>query len=347
MLYSTASASETTNIAEAVKNSAAVMEATASPGSCYCEANAELLRNGHYEECPSLRYCKTRGVFIPNSLAEEIHPRPRQVGAEIPHFVPLVNALDPRTYAHNYLKGKFRYIAVQVWPLLQNRTGYQRVASKGLKETLGYDGEVILSSVMPDKYIMRDGVERLIAVIKELQPDIALTNDVPTYVDHPRFASLNWLLKGIEGARMMASALDTPLIGLVSGASIPQVELSSRALHALGFDYQALPSLELVKGRKISYLKEYIATIKRNCASLMVLSCSSPRLMSRIHSVDNFVGMGWFHQTYRGKFVLDSRPRYKSMTKSQYHRLATENLVALMETMPNPQVTLEETLRLG
>jgi hypothetical protein len=318
-----------------------------SPGPCYCQANVELLKKGKYEECPSLRYCSAKGVFIPSDLVEEFHPRPRQVDVQMPHFIPLVNALDSRTYAHNYLRGKFQYIVVQVWPLLQNRTGYQRVVSKGLKETLGYDGGIILSSIMPDKYIMRDGVEKLIAVIKELQPDIALTNDVPTYINHPRYASLNWLLKGLEGARMMASTLDIPLIGLVSGASTPQVELSSSSLRAFGFDYQALPSLELVRGRKIDCLKEYVALVKRNCKSLMILSCSSPRLMSRIHSVENFVGMGWFHQTYRGKFVLDSRPRYKSLTKSQYHRLATENLLAMTETIRNPQVTLEENLKLG
>jgi hypothetical protein len=71
---------------------------------------------------------------------------------------------------------------------------------------------------MPDRFIVSRGVNWLIKAVKALKPDIATTWDVPTYADHPRKASLNWLLKGLEASRRMSLELDIPLIGLVAGA---------------------------------------------------------------------------------------------------------------------------------
>jgi hypothetical protein len=87
------------------------------------------------------------------------------------------------------------------WPLLQQKSALEKVISKGLSDTIDFDGSIILSSVMPDELIIERGVDWYIDLVKALRPSAAVTWDVPTYVNHPRRASLCWLLEGLEGAR--------------------------------------------------------------------------------------------------------------------------------------------------
>jgi hypothetical protein len=230
-------------------------------------------------------------------------------------------------------------VAVQLWKLMRSGPAYRFALSKGLNRMLGFDGKILISSVMPDVDIVQRGVGWFIDATKALKPDVVTTWDVPTYSDHPKKASLNWLLAGLEAARMMALELDTPMIGLVSGADLPQVRLSSTCLRAMGFEYQALACHELLLSRQHAYLRSCASAAARNCPDLTLLSCSHPNLSEKFKIADHFVGMSWFHQAVRGGRLRKRSNRIAGDRRNRTVHLIRENLVetihALHESFPN------------
>lgn len=229
-------------------------------------------------------------------------------------------------------------VAVQLWKLMRSGPAYRLAVSKGLNRMLKFDGKILLSSVMPDAYIVHRGVSWFINAVKELKPDVVTTWDVPTYSDHPKKASLNWLLASLEASRRMSLELDVPMIGLVSGADLPQVELSSNCLRAMGFQYQALACHELLVGRQQAYLKSCASIVRENCSDLTLLSCSHPNLFEKFRVADHFVGMSWFNQAVRGRRLSKSR-EILDHGRSRTTQLIGENLIetvhALSESFPN------------
>src|SRR6267143_4237621 len=247
-----------------------------------------------YLKCPAHQFCESRRISVPAGLVEGQFRRPRLPRFPIPRLVPLINPCDKRTFAHRYLEGRFPMVAVQLWKLMRSGPAYRFALSKGLNRMLGFDGKILISSVMPDVDIVQRGVGWFIDAIKALKPDVVTTWDVPTYSDHPKKASLNWLLGGLEAARRMSLELDTPLIGLVSGADLAQVRLPSTCLRAMGFEHQALSCHELLLARQHAYLKACASVVARNCSDLTLLSCSHPNLFEEFKMADHFVGMSWF-----------------------------------------------------
>jgi hypothetical protein len=298
---------------------------------------------------PSHRFCATKEISIPQGLIDGPFNPPYAPKFTLPRFIPLVNPVDDRTYAHKHLPGTFPVVVVQSWSLFRNSAELQRAKSKGLNDMLGFDGKIILSSVMPDKYIVEKGLDWFVRTVEALNPDAVTTWDVPTYSNHPRMSSLNWLMRGLDAARLMSSKLNIPLIGLVAGADLPQIRLSSACLLAMGFDHQALPCEQLLRDRQLRFLEASIATIKESCPSLMLLSCSHPRLFRRMSLADHFVGMSWFNQAIRGKYLMETRREIKGEEKEpNLTSLLIENLLATIDALNDPQLNsqlkLEEVL---
>lgn len=298
-----------------------------------------------YLKCPSHRFCAAKEVSIPQGLIDGPFSSPRAPEFTLPRFIPLVNPLDRRTYAHRYLEGTFPVVVVQSWSLFRNSAELQRAKSKGLNDVLAFDGKIILSSVIPDKYIVEKGLDWYVRTVDALNPDAMTTWDVPTYSNHPRMSSLNWLLRGLDAARLMSLKLDIPLIGLVAGADLPQVRLSSSCLLAMGFDYQALACEQLLRDRQLRFLQASIAAIKEKSTNLFLLSCSHPRLFGRMSLADHFVGMSWFSQAIRGKYLMETRREAKDERRVQnLSSLFVENLIATIDALSDPQ--LNSQLRL-
>lgn len=272
---------------------------------------------------------------------------PVQVQLPNQRYIPLVSPLTPRTYAHALRPNRFQAVAVMAWPFLQQKSALDKVVSKGLSDTIDFDGSIILSSVMPDELITERGVDWYIGVVKALRPSAAITWDVPTYVNHPRKASLSWLLEGLEGARKMAEGLDIPLIGLVSGADLEQVKLSSAGLEKLGFAMQALACREYVMARKIPHLQRSLEIAKQHSEATMMVSCSSPSLFARFPAADYFVGMGWYNKAYRGQASLGRLSAFHHFDKPGFAQLAGENLDHTLASQNERFPTLEEAYGIG
>lgn len=301
-----------------------------------------------YRDCPSHRFCIRTAIDVPENLKGGPLAEVMPIKFDLPRFIPLVNPLDERTFAHHHLRDFFPVIVVQVWPMLGSRNLVQRIVSKGLKDFLDFDGKILLSSVMPDRYILKHDVGWFIKLVKNLRPDIATTWDVPTYSDHPLKSSLEWVLQGLEAARSMSLSLEVPLIGLVSGADLTQVRLSSTCLRQMGFENQALACNELLRGRQLLYLGECASVVKKNSLSLTMLSCSHPRMFRQFQAADHFVGMSWFYRSYRLRSPNRGDGLHREVSRSvPIRQLATEYLIQTADASDDSQMTLEATLRFG
>src|ERR1700733_4839407 len=131
----------------------------------------------NYRKCPSHEFCETGRIAIPRGLMEGPFRNPRLPSFQIPRLVPLVNPCDKRTFAHAYLEDRFPMVAVQLWKLMRSGPAYRLAVSRGLNRMLKFDGKILISSVMPDAYIVQRGVGWFINAIKELKPDVVTTWD--------------------------------------------------------------------------------------------------------------------------------------------------------------------------
>jgi hypothetical protein len=216
---------------------------------------------------------------------------------------------------------------------MRSGPAYRLAVSKGLNRMLKFDGKILISSVMPDAYIVQRGVGWFINAIKELKPDVVTTWDVPTYSDHPKKASLNWLLASLEASRRMSLELDTPLIGLVAGADLLQVQMSSACLAVMGFHHQALACHELLVGRQQAYLKSCVSAVARNCSDLTMLSCSHPNMIEKFRMADHFIGMSWFNQAVRGRRLRSRSNRILDQGRNRTAQLIRENLIETVNSL--------------
>jgi hypothetical protein len=295
-------------------------------------ANVRILdlRYDNYKRCPSYRDCIGEKVQVPAGLLEGPFRKPRSLGDALPKFVPIVNPKDPRTYAHCRIPGLFPSVIVQTGAFLTGKDKIDRLSASALRETLGFNGRLILSSIMLDRVILKRKVEDYIEMVAALEPDAVITWDVPTYSDHPYAATFNWMLRGLDAARKMALKLDIPLIGLVSGSDLEQVRISSRSLAKMGFSGQALACRELAIGRRFKTIASYAEEVKRNAQSLLMIGCSSPSAFWRFPMADSFAGLAWFYDSVFGRSLAgaDGRSRRPSYRSNSQDNLAKENLLA-------------------
>ncbi|MBO3832533.1 MAG: hypothetical protein FGF51_04005, partial [Candidatus Brockarchaeota archaeon] len=129
---------------------------------------------------------------------------------------------------------------------LTNEEILRKVSSKGLHDFLGFDGRIFLSMVMPDELIDKLRTEDYFRLIKDLRPDATMIPDNYTYVDDPLFLSWSQTIRLVSLANDFLK-LDIPLIGLVKGANLLQVDWAIRKQAEMGYVSFAMPARELLE----------------------------------------------------------------------------------------------------
>ena len=112
---------------------------------------------------------------------------------------------------------------------------FRLVVERGVHGFLGFDGIVVLSSIMPDELLVRDDVFRLFCwVAVACGFDAVVGWDAPVYVDMPLYWSWVNLVKGLELTYRL-SYLDLPVIAMVKGNTSNQIRFSVDMLLRFGF----------------------------------------------------------------------------------------------------------------
>jgi hypothetical protein len=140
------------------------------------------------ENCRLRRYCASSDV-IPKDLMIEAMPKLKiRAKIEFPRFVPVVRLTDERSWFWNGFP--LPWVVVRLAELVKDKALMQSVSSHGLHGFLGFDGKILLSTVMEDKLLDALTPKDYIGMINDIRPDATMTPDSYTYIDDP--LCLSW-----------------------------------------------------------------------------------------------------------------------------------------------------------
>ena len=159
--------------------------------------------------------------------------------------MPEVDVNDERSWFWRY-GVELPEVFVPLWQLLTNEETLRKASSKGLHDFLTFNGRIFLSTVMPDELIDRLETKDYFKLIGDLRPDATMVPDNYTYVDDPLFLSWSQTVRLVSFANDFLN-LDIPLIGLVKGANLLQIDWAVRKQVEMGYASFAMPARELLE----------------------------------------------------------------------------------------------------
>jgi len=221
-----------------------------------------------------------------------------------PKFIPEIDVLDERPWFWKY-GVEFPMIFVLLWQLLVNKDALSRASSKGLHDYLGFDGKILLSTVMQDELIDKLKREDYFKLIADLRPDVTMIPDNYTYTDVPLHQSWSQTIRLVTFANDFLE-LDIPVIGLVKGADAHQIAWSLQKQIEMGYNSFVMPSRELFEeGLLNDFLQSALLILDANrdingLDSELLLYGISQKLRYEEVSYSN---LSWFIEAKRGNYL--------------------------------------------
>jgi len=167
-----------------------------------------------------------------------------RIRVRFPRFVPVVRLTDENSWFWDELP--LPWIVVRLAELIKNKALMQRASSRGLHDFLGFDGKILLSTVMEDELLDELTPDDYLRMINDIKPDATMTPDSYTYLDDPLCLSWEQTMKQAAFSRAF-SELDIPIVGLIKGAIWKQIAWSAERAIELGCSSFAIPSRELTE----------------------------------------------------------------------------------------------------
>jgi len=222
---------------------------------------------------------------------------------ELPRFVPVVRLTDERSWFWENLS--LPWIVVRLAELVKDKALMQRVSSRGLHDFLGFDGKILLSTVMEDELLDALTPNDYVRMINDIRPDATMTPDSYTYHDDPLCFSWEQTLKQAAFSRAF-SELDIPIVGLVKGVIWKQIAWSAERAIELGCSSFAIPSRELAQqGLLDGKISAVINALRkdREDAQLLLYGLSYPL---RKRGEFTYSGLSWFIGAKNGLYYKGS-----------------------------------------
>jgi hypothetical protein len=221
-------------------------------------------------------------------------------------FVPEIDATDNRSWF--WKKGiEFPEIFIPLYQLLGNKEILAKASSKGLHDYLGFDGRIFLSTVMPDELIDKLRTENYFQLIKDLKPDATMIPDNYTYVDDPLFLSWSQTIRLLSFAKDFLE-LNIPLIGMVKGANLLQMQWLIQREVEMGYVSFAMPTRELIRDHLLGDSLPYVLRILRDQKQVnfeLLLYGIGHKLKYRQLSYSN---LSWFLEAKHGSYFKNGVP---------------------------------------
>ena len=221
-------------------------------------------------------------------------------------FVPEIDVGDENSWFWRY-GVELPEVFVPLWQLLTNEENLRKASSKGLHDFLTFNGRIFLSTVMPDEIIDRLERKDYFKLIGDLRPDATMVPDNYTYVDDPLFLSWSQTIRLVSFANDFLS-LDTPLIGLVKGANLRQMDWALRKQVEMGYASFAMPARELLEDNLLGDLLpatmmslRWISKRTRKDLELLVYGVGQ-RLK---HEGLSYSNLSWFLEAKHGCYYRD------------------------------------------
>jgi len=248
--------------------------------------------------CRLQEYCHSLGS-IPDDIIQTMPKLRARIKVRFPKFIPVVRLTEKSSWFWNDLP--LPWIVVRLAELVKNKALMQRVSSRGLHGFLGFNGKILLSTVMEDELLDELMAKDYIGIINDIRPDATMTSDSYTYLDDPLCLSWEQTLKQATLSSAF-SVLDIPVVGLIKGIIWKQIAWSAEKAIELGCESFALPSRELAEldllDGVISAITSVLYKGKRE-VQLLLYGLSYP-LRKRGEFV--YSGLSWFIGTKKGYY---------------------------------------------
>ncbi|MBO3803386.1 MAG: hypothetical protein JTT11_05870 [Candidatus Brockarchaeota archaeon] len=232
-------------------------------------------------------------------------------------FTPVIKLTDKKSWLWNDVS--LPWIVVRLSELIKNKALRERVSSIGFHDFLGFDGKILLSTVMEDELLDNYASRDYIRIIKDTQPDATMTPDSYTYLDDPLCLSWQQTMKQVKLASAFTE-LDIPVIGLIKGAISKQIEWSTKKAIELGCQSFAIPSRELAKLKLLDGVAATVTKVlKERKIDTQVLLYGLSYPFRRRDKTFVYSGLSWFISANKGYyykgmntcFITDTSVRFE------------------------------------
>jgi len=265
------------------------------------------------------------------SYPAEVTPNPKaQSDVSLPKFVPVVSLADERTWFWRDVQQP--WIIVRMAELIKNKSLAWKIAAQGLHDFLGFEGKILLSTVMEDELLDKLTLEDYINVITAARPDATMTPDVYTYLDDPLCLSWQQTIKSGDLARAFLG-LDVPVVGLIKGAIGKQVAWSTQNIVAIGYQAAALPCRELARLDLLDgMLMGVIGILRKRLRDPHVLMYGLSYPLGKYKRELSYSGFSWFINARRGFYQKQGNVCFLTDTSVRFEKcdcVACKGRVAL------------------
>ncbi|MCX8183812.1 MAG: hypothetical protein N3F08_05280, partial [Crenarchaeota archaeon] len=244
--------------------------------------------------CPLASACVKSGRFSPPKLDayHELDSALKSWGRRLPEImlprlvpeIPLEDPVRPR-----------RNLGMDGVIVSISRTeseNVRRVESEGIHNFLGFDGRILLSTIMPDRLLTRETFNFTLSFAKKGGFDGVVGWDMPVYVDYPKALNLSNL---IEATLLTIKYVEEgiPTIPLLKGGDPSEIAFHSEWLKKLGFRRVGLHATEyiLAKSRVNVEVDRGLARVSNDLYSLglvKIYEIGAKLLVMGVLSIKNF-----------------------------------------------------------
>ena len=214
-------------------------------------------------------------------------------------------------------------IVVGLAELIAKHDILSQASKTGLHDFLGYDGRIILSTIMPDELIDELEHKDYLRLITELKPDVTMIPDNYTYFDDPLYLSWSQTIRLARNAFSFLE-LEMPVIALIKGAVPDQVSWSMQRLIEMGYVTFALPARELSQSNLLDLVTIMaLRALKENKSDAELMLYGRTYKFWRLKKASH-ANLSWFLEAKAGAYFKGGIPYDITDTNIRFERCDCE-----------------------
>lgn len=192
---------------------------------------------------------------------------------------------------------------------LETNPAFRRIShAGGLGPFLGFTGNIVLSSIMPDRALRGLEQETYANIINTLKPTYYITPDAETYFGEERQSEKEIERILNQTKYLLDACQQSRPLGLVKGCTLAQVDMHVDGLTYLGvsqFVFHAGDYLSRGSTRALDTARLFARHINRKVPWLLVYGLGSERHLRRFNFAQGFVTQSHFVNAFYGKRSVD------------------------------------------
>lgn len=231
------------------------------------------------------------------------------------HLIPIIKLSEPKTF-RPWEKVQCDGVVIKTQHLLStdgkrtNKIFDQIQSAGGIHSYLGYEGVIILSSIMPDKTIYGFSADSYAEMIDILRPDCYLTPDGETYLGEIEISTLeiNRITKDTDS--LIKECPYSHPIGLIKGCNLQQINTHTEQLSQRGisrFVFHAGDFLCRGTSCATDTAIQFSFTVRKRVPWLGIYGVGAMKSLRSFSFADGYITQSHFVNPFYGRFRNSER----------------------------------------